>query len=88
MLHDRGARIRIGGGKSHERRKTRTHLAGIRRPPNLHRSVERVRSVNRGAVGLRGVGWTDERGVIPVGSNSWREGEVVRIPITPSPVQI
>ena len=78
----------IGGGKSHERRKARTQLAGVRRPPNLQRSVERDRSVGRGAVGLRGVGWFDMRGVIHVGGSSWREGEVVSIPITPSPVHI
>ena len=78
----------IGGGKSHERRKARTHLAGVQRPPNLQRSVERDRSVGRGAVGLRGVGWIDMRGVVHVGGSSWREGEVVSIPVTPSPVHI
>ena len=78
----------IGGGKSRERRKARTQLAGVRRPPNLQRGVERDRSVGRGAVGLRGVGWIDMRGVIHVGGSSWREGEVVSIPVTPSPVHI
>ena len=78
----------IGGGKSHERRKARTKLAGVRRPPKLQRSVERDRSVGRGAVGLRGVGWFDMRGVTHVGGSSWREGVVVSIPVTPSPVHI
>ena len=78
----------IGGGKSHERRIARTQLAGVRRPPKLQRSVERERSVGRGAVGLRGVGWSDMRGVTHVGGSSWREGEVVSIPVTPSPVHI
>ena len=78
----------IGGGKSHERRKARTQLAGVRRPPNLQRGVERVRSVDRGAVGLRGVGCIDMRGVVHVGGSSRREGVVVSIPVTPSPVHI
>ena len=78
----------IGGGKSHERRKARTHLAGAWRPPKLQRSVERERGVGRGAVGLRGVGWFDMRGVTHVGGSNWREGEVVSIPVTPSPVHI
>ena len=78
----------IGGDKSHERRRARTQLAGVRRPPNLQRSVERDRSVGRGAVGLQGVGLIDMRGVIHVGGSSWREGEVVSIPVTPSPVHI
>ena len=34
------------------------------------------------------VGWIDMRGVIHVGGSSWREGEVVSIPVTPSPVHI